>query len=98
MLESYDVEGYAKRDAPGVYVAGSKISALGLRVRKGRSYHGLSLNVSMDLDPFSRINPCGFEGLGVTDMKMLGVDEDLSSVSSRLVKQMTKQFGYDSAP
>jgi lipoyl(octanoyl) transferase len=98
LLESYGIEGYAKKGAPGVYVKDSKVSALGLRVRKGRSYHGLSLNVSMDLEPFNRINPCGFEGLSVTDLKSLGVDEDLSSVSSRLVKHLTKQFGYDSTP
>jgi lipoyl(octanoyl) transferase len=98
LLESYGIEGYAKKEAPGVYVKDSKVSALGLRVRKGRSYHGLSLNVSMDLEPYNRINPCGFEGLSVTDLKTLGVDEDMSSVSSRLVEQLTKQFGYDSAP
>jgi lipoyl(octanoyl) transferase len=98
LLESYGIDSHAKREAPGVYVNDSKVSALGLRIRRGRSYHGLSLNVSMDLEPYNRINPCGFEGLSVTDLKTLGVDEDMSSVSSRLVEQLTKQFGYDSAP
>jgi lipoyl(octanoyl) transferase len=98
LLESYGIEGCSRKDAPGVYVEDAKISALGLRVRKGRSYHGLSLNVAMDLEPFSRINPCGYEGLRVTDLKTLGINEKISSVSSRLVGQLSQQFGYDSAP
>jgi lipoyl(octanoyl) transferase len=81
LLARYDIEAFARRDAPGVYVnlastgfnqasAGqmAKIAALGLRIRKGCCYHGLSLNINMDLKPFSNINPCGFEGLAVTQM------------------------------
>ena len=68
LLAEYGIEAAARPDAPGVYVAGDKIAALGLRVRKGCSYHGLSLNVDMDLEPFDRINPCGHEGLKVTSM------------------------------
>ena len=65
-LEVFGVEGYARQDAPGVYVDGNKIGSLGLRVRRGCSYHGLSLNVDMDLTPFDRINPCGLTDIGVT--------------------------------
>lgn len=98
LLGTYGIKGHSKKEAPGVYVQESKIAALGLRVRKGRSYHGLSLNVSMDLEPFTRINPCGYEGLQVTDMNTLGINEEMSSVSSRLVEQLVRQFGYDSVP
>ncbi len=68
LLESYGITSASRREAPGVYVGDDKIAALGLRVRRGCSFHGLSLNVGMDLEPFSRINPCGFSGLGVTQM------------------------------
>ncbi len=69
LLAEYGIDAAARPDAPGVYVRGDKIAALGLRVRKGCSYHGLALNVDLDLEPFTRINPCGFEGLQVTSMK-----------------------------
>jgi len=68
LLAEYGIEALARADAPGVYVGDSKIASLGLRVRRGCSYHGLALNVDMDLEPFQRINPCGFEGLQVTSM------------------------------
>ncbi len=97
LLTEYDIEAHAKREAPGVYVGGKKIAALGLRIRRGCSYHGLSLNIDMDLEPFSRINPCGYAGLEVTDLAHLGIHEDFSSVSSRLVTHLVKHFGYDSA-
>jgi lipoyl(octanoyl) transferase len=72
----YGVNAVARRDAPGVYVAGRKLAAIGLRVKRHCSYHGLALNVAMDLSPYARINPCGFEGLEVTDLRTLcGVDE-----------------------
>jgi lipoyl(octanoyl) transferase len=64
----YAVEAYARREAPGVYVAGRKLAAVGLRVRRGFSYHGIAVNVKMDLTPFSRINPCGYPGLEVTQL------------------------------
>ncbi len=89
------IEAKARRDAPGVYVNGSKIASLGLRIRRGRSYHGLSLNVAMDLEPFSRINPCGMAGLAVTDLRTLGVDRDLADISADLVRQLKRSFGYD---
>jgi lipoyl(octanoyl) transferase len=68
LLAHYDVKAQARRDAPGVYVDGAKIAALGLRIRKGCCYHGLSLNIDMDLNPFARINPCGLKDQAVTQM------------------------------
>lgn len=71
VLDDYSIESACQQGAPGVYVGEEKIASLGLRVRKGCSYHGLSLNVDMDLEPFSRINPCGIAGLGMTQLKAL---------------------------
>ena len=68
-LQDFDLDAYAKPSAPGVYIQERKIASLGLRVRKYRSYHGLALNVDMELEPFSRINPCGYQGLIMTDMR-----------------------------
>lgn len=96
LLADYGIEATARPEAPGVYVDGRKIAALGLRVRKGRSYHGLSLNVDMDLAPFTLINPCGYQGLEVTQLADLGVDEGLSTVGERLVNQLMRQFRYPS--
>ena len=73
-----------KSGAPGVYVGGAKIAALGIRVARGRAYHGLALNVDMDLSPFSVIDPCGFPGLRVTQMKDLGYDESPPEAAMRL--------------
>jgi len=95
LLADYGIEAQPRPEAPGVYVQGRKIAALGLRIRKGRCYHGLSLNVDMDLEPFDRINPCGFQGLEVTQLRDLGVHEDLSCVASRLVNHLSGHFGYD---
>ena len=83
-----------RSDAPGVYVAGAKIAALGLRIRKMCSYHGLSFNISMDLEPFERINPCGIRGLSVTQLKDLGGPDDLSRVALLVVDQLVQQLGY----
>jgi lipoyl(octanoyl) transferase len=87
LLGEYGIDAAAKPDAPGVYVAADKIAALGLRVRRGCSYHGLSLNVDMDLEPFQRINPCGFEGLQVTSMVKLLPDSgiEMDVVGKRLL-------------
>jgi lipoyl(octanoyl) transferase len=74
-LAGYGVEARARRDAPGVYVSGVKVAAVGLRIKRHCSYHGLAVNVAMDLAPFRGINPCGYEGLEVTDLKALcGID------------------------
>lgn len=74
LLRSQGLQSHSRKDAPGVYVGAQKIAALGLRVRRGCTFHGLSLNVAMDLAPFKDINPCGFAGLGVTQLKDQGID------------------------
>jgi lipoyl(octanoyl) transferase len=84
LLSEYGIQAEAKADAPGVYVNDAKIAALGLRVRKGRSFHGLAFNVDMDLEPFSRINPCGYEGLDVIQLKQFDENVSLDRVEARL--------------
>jgi lipoyl(octanoyl) transferase len=92
LLASYDVVSSARRDAPGVYVNNAKIAALGLRVRKGCCFHGLALNVDMDLEPFSRINPCGYEGLEVTQLKDLVNDVQFETVVDDFQQRLVKKF------
>ena len=94
LLDSYGVSAARRAGAPGVYVAGAKIAALGLRVRKSRSFHGLALNVDLDLEPFSRINPCGFQGLAVTRLCDF-VAVSTREVEDRLVAGLARQFGYN---
>jgi lipoyl(octanoyl) transferase len=94
LLAERGVTAAARKDAPGVYVAGAKIASIGLRVRHGRSFHGLSLNVAMDLEPFNRINPCGYPGLAVTQLKDLGIDEDLPHLGEDLSRHLTQSLGY----
>ena len=86
-LAAFGIRGETKRDAPGVYVNGSKIASLGFRIRKGCSYHGLSLNRAMDLEPFTRINPCGFRGLEVTDLLNQGVEVSRGELEAELIHQ-----------
>jgi len=78
--------------APGVYVGGAKLAALGIRVTRGRSYHGLALNVDMDLSPFAAIDPCGFPGLPVTQTKDIGIEESQREIENRLVKNLIGQI------
>jgi len=92
LLEDYAISANARKDAPGVYVDGRKIAALGLRVRKGRSFHGLALNVDMDLEPFSRINPCGYQGLEVTQLSELADALDFAAVEKQLLSHLRRQF------
>lgn len=94
LLGDYGIQGKSRSDAPGVYVRGSKIAALGLRIRRGCSYHGLSLNVAMDLGPFGRINPCGYAGLEVTQLADLGVADDLNQAGERLLVHLCARLGY----
>jgi len=86
LLRQHGIEGHTLPKAPGVYVNNSKIAALGLRVRHGRSFHGLSLNVDMDLEPFSRINPCGYPDLQVTQLCDLGVGLNLEQTAQQLTE------------
>jgi len=95
LLTGYGIDSEARRDAPGVYVDGDKIAALGLRVRRGCTYHGLSFNVDMALAPFARINPCGYRGLGVTQLRDHGVNDTLEQVSERLLTELQKVLGID---
>jgi lipoyl(octanoyl) transferase len=94
-LASYGVTANARADAPGVYVDGAKIASLGLRIRNGRSFHGLALNVDMDLAPFRRINPCGYAGMAMTQLAdQVTGPIDISEVSARLREQLVKHLDY----
>ena len=84
--------GERRAGAPGVYVDGAKIAALGIRVRRGRAYHGLSLNIDMDLSPFSCIAPCGYPGLAVTQMRDLGFDGDVWTIGGRLARLLVQHI------
>ena len=93
LLADYGIEAYPKPDAPGVYVGEDKIAALGLRVRRGYCYHGLSFNVDMDLEPFTRINPCGYAGLKATQLADHGVSADWDTIADRLCGSLLRQLG-----
>lgn len=93
LLQTYSIEAARAPGAPGVYVDGVKIAALGLRVRRGCSFHGLAFNVNMDLEPFQRINPCGFAGLKVTQLSALAT-VSLPEVRQRLVRCLAATLGY----
>lgn len=96
-LARFDIDAYPKADAPGVYVAEQKIASLGLRVRRGCSFHGLALNVDMNLEPFLRINPCGYQGLQMTQMRNLcATAPSLAQVQSSLIEEFARQLGYES--
>ena len=96
LLASYGVSAEARADAPGVYVDGAKIASLGLRIRRGCSFHGLALNVDMDLQPFQRINPCGYAGLAMTQLTdHVAGPLDMNEVSARLREQLVKHLGYE---
>jgi len=86
------IEASGRRDAPGVYVDGRKLASIGLRVRRGCSYHGLALNVAMSLEPFQRINPCGFAGLQVVDMQTLGIGGELADVARALAPHLLRSM------
>lgn len=94
LLSEHGVNAGTRSDAPGVYVAGAKIAALGLRVRRGCSYHGLSLNVAMDLAPFSLINPCGYPDMPVTDLRRLGVITDMAELQQSVTTHFVRRLGY----
>ena len=89
-LAGYAISAYPRRDAPGVYVDGKKIASLGLRVRNGCCYHGIAINVSMDLSPFARINPCGYAGLEMTQLSALGGPDQISLVAADLQPQLLR--------
>ncbi|MDG1583110.1 lipoyl(octanoyl) transferase LipB [Pseudomonas sp. GOM6] len=95
VLAGYGIEAAPKADAPGVYVNGEKIASLGLRVRNGCSFHGLALNVDMDMAPFGRINPCGYAGLKMVQLKdLLVTSPSLDEVAQRLERALRERLGY----
>lgn len=93
LLGARGIEAQARPDAPGVYVDGRKIASLGLRVRRGFTYHGLALNVSNDLEPFRRINPCGHAGLEVTSTRQLGIGDDTDVLAQELSQRLADALG-----
>lgn len=92
-LAGYKIAAAARRDAPGVYVQGAKLASVGLRIRRGCSYHGVAINVNMDLSPFAGINPCGFDDLTVTQIADLGGPADLETVGDDLVFRLLALLG-----
>ncbi|AZZ95420.1 lipoyl(octanoyl) transferase LipB [Hahella sp. KA22] len=95
-LAGYGIEAHARKDAPGVYVGDAKIASLGLRIRRGSSFHGLALNVDMDLEPFLRINPCGYQGLRMTQIKEFVPDVSWASVADAWLSQFVRVAGFQS--
>ena len=93
LAADHDIIAAARPDAPGVYVDGAKLASVGLRIRRGCSFHGMALNVDVDLEPFSRINPCGYSGLQMTDLKRLGGGQDVDAVSDALLPQLLGRLG-----
>lgn len=94
LLADQGISASARADAPGVYVGERKIASLGLRIRRGCSYHGLALNVDMDLEPFSRINPCGHAGMAVTQLRDLGATLELDECATLLTKKLSERLGF----
>lgn len=92
LLAEYGISASAKADAPGVYVQEAKIASLGLRIKKNGCYHGLSLNVNMDLTPFEAIDPCGYAGLKVTQMKDLGIHANIQTISEKLLEKLLERL------
>ncbi|MGO4894027.1 lipoyl(octanoyl) transferase LipB [Flavobacterium sp. W21_SRS_FM6] len=92
-LKKYQIDAYPKADAPGVYVEGKKVCSIGLRIRKGCSFHGLALNVNMDLSPFLRINPCGYAGLEMVNCEQLGGPANIDEAGIKIVKSLCELIG-----
>jgi len=97
-LQSYGIAARNRRDAPGVYVDARKVCSIGIRVRRGCSYHGIAFNVDMDLSPFQRINPCGYAGLEMTQVSVLGGPADMRQVAEDLTPALLEHLGYNDAP
>ena len=92
LLKNENIQAKNRLDAPGVYVDSAKIAALGLKIKKGYCYHGIALNVDMDLTPFSNINPCGYADLQVTQTKNLGITDSIETISNKLIAHLTEQI------
>jgi lipoyl(octanoyl) transferase len=91
-VSQWGIDAKGRRDAPGVYVADRKLASIGLRIRRGRSYHGLALNVAMDLGPFGRINPCGYAGLQMTQVSALGGPDNVREVAEALAPNLLREL------
>lgn len=98
LLQAYGISAAVRRDAPGVYVDGRKIASLGLRVRRGCTYHGLALNVAMDLAPFAHIDPCGHVGMEVTQLRDLGVTLSVQDAGVALLPHLCHRLGLSCRP
>ena len=96
LAADYGVEAAARADAPGVYVAGDKLASVGLRIRRGSSFHGMALNVDVDLEPFTRINPCGYAELEMTDLQRLGIGLQLEETHVKLLPHFLRHLGMES--
>lgn len=94
LLASYDIQGYSDPEAPGVYVAGKKLCSIGVRVRKGCTYHGISLNVDMDLEPFKRINPCGYTGMEISQISNYVQPISMAAIIERLIPIIQNKLSY----
>jgi lipoyl(octanoyl) transferase len=97
LAAEYNIAATSRGDAPGVYVDGIKLASVGLRIRRGASFHGMALNVNVDLEPFSRINTCGFQDLDVTDLARLGAEDDTGLVGDRLLPHLLRHLHLDDA-
>jgi lipoyl(octanoyl) transferase len=97
LAAEFDIVAASRCDAPGVYVDGAKLASVGLRIRRGASFHGMALNVDVDLEPFSRINPCGFQDLEVSDLRRLDAERDLDVVRDRLLPHLLRHLKLDDA-
>ena len=97
LVAEHGITAASRADAPGVYVDGPKLASVGLKIRRGASFHGMALNVALDLEPFGRINPCGYAGLEVTDLATLGAGEDPARVRQALLPKLLSRLGLDSA-
>ncbi len=98
LLGGYGIHGERRAGAPGIYVGAAKVMAIGIRVRRGTTFHGIALNVDMDLEPFSRINPCGYRGLEVIDLRRLGIKLELSTVATGYAQHFARVFAYEISP
>jgi len=94
LTADHDVQAECRRNAPGVYVDGRKLASVGIRVRRGASYHGLAVNVKLDLEPFGRINPCGYEGLQMTQLADLGVASSVAAAADALEPHLLRTLGF----
>jgi lipoyl(octanoyl) transferase len=95
LVAAHGITAAGRRDAPGVYVEGRKLASLGLRIRRGCSYHGMALNVDMDLEPFGRINPCGMAGLEMTQLAALGIAGDVNDIALEIAPLLRDALGLD---